>query len=102
MRSIYIAGVSMTKLGPQPQESVKSLTHESVRDCLSDAGAVTGDVEAAFFSNTGQADIEGQVSIPGQIALQGAGISGIPVTNVENACASGSTAIWLAQTGAHC
>ncbi|MEH6584726.1 MAG: thiolase family protein [Halioglobus sp.] len=97
MKPIYIAGVSMTKFGPRPQDSVKTLTHESVRECLTDASAAVGDLEAAFFSNASQAFIEGQVSIPGQIALQGAGISGIPITNAENACASGSTAIWLAR-----
>ena len=40
---------------------------------------------------------QGQVSIPGQIALKEANITGVPITNVENACASGSTAIWLAR-----
>ncbi|MEH6568885.1 MAG: thiolase family protein [Halioglobus sp.] len=97
MIPIYIAGVSMTRFGPRLQDSVKTLTRESVSECLHDATAAADDVEAAFFSNTGQAVIEGQVSIPGQIALRAAGISGIPVTNVENACASGSTAIWLAR-----
>lgn len=87
----------MTKFGPRPGDTVKSLTRESVADCLADAGASTTDVEAVYFSNAAQGYIEGQVSIPGQIALKGAGISGVPITNVENACASGSTAIWLAR-----
>jgi acetyl-CoA acyltransferase len=97
VKPIYIVGVSMTKFGPRPQDSVKSLTQESVRDCLADAGATTDDVEVAFFSNAAQACVEGQVSIPGQIALRAAGISGVPIVNVENACASGTTAIWLAR-----
>ena len=77
MIPIYIAGVSMTKFGPQPQETVKSLTHESVRDCLSDAGADTGDVQAAFFSNTSQAVVEGQVSIPGADCAAGVLVSAV-------------------------
>ena len=40
--------------------------------------------------------IEGQVTIAGQIALRTCGITSVPVANVENACASGSTAVWLA------
>ena len=97
MQPIYLAGVSMTKFGPRPQDSVKSLTREALGDCLVDANASVVDIEAAFFSNASQAFVEGQVSIPGQIALREAGISGIPISNVENACASGSTAIWLAR-----
>ena len=97
MKPIYIVGVSMTKFGPRPQDTIKTLTHEAVRDCLTDAGAQTNDVDAAFFANQAQSFIEGQVSIPGQIALRGTGIHGIPIVNVENACASGSSAIWLAR-----
>ena len=40
--------------------------------------------------------MDGQHAIRGQIALGGLGFSGIPVTNVENACASGSTALYHA------
>ncbi len=40
--------------------------------------------------------MEGQQMIRGQIALRAMGIGGIPVVNVENACASGSTAFYLA------
>lgn len=96
MTNVYVAGVSMTKFGPTPGSSVKSLTLEAVTACLRDAGAIAADVEAAFFSNTLQGVLEGQLSIPGQIALKHAGIQGVPVVNVENACASGSTAFWLA------
>ncbi len=96
MAQLYLAGIGMTKFGPRPGSTVKSMTSEAVAACLEDAGARAGQVEAAFFSNTLQGVLEGQLSIPGQIALQSAGISGMPVVNVENACASGSTAFWLA------
>jgi acetyl-CoA acetyltransferase len=96
MTTIHVAGVAMTKFGPHPGATVKSLTAEAVTACLADAGAVAGAVEAAYFSNTLQGLLEGQLSIPGQIALRSAGVEGVPVVNVENACASGSTALWLA------
>lgn len=83
----------MTRFGKRPDHSVKSLTAEAVRAALADAGAAVGDIEAAWFSNTRQPMLEGQNTVRGQIALRPLGLTGIPVVNVENACASGSTAL---------
>jgi len=92
-QAVFIAGVSMTAFGKRPNDSVKSLTAEAVMGVLADAGAAVGDIEAAWFSNTRQPMLEGQNTVRGQIALRPLGLSGIPVVNVENACASGSTAL---------
>ena len=83
----------MTRFGKRPDHSVKSLTAEAVKAALADAGAAVGDIEAAWFSNTRQPMLEGQNTVRGQIALRPLGLTGIPVVNVENACASGSTAL---------
>ena len=40
--------------------------------------------------------LQGQISIPGQVVFSKIGVEGIPVFNVENACASGSSAFHLA------
>lgn len=93
---VFIAGVGMTALGKRPDQSVKSLAAEAVGLALADAGAGVGDIQAAWFSNTRQPMLEGQNTVRGQIALRPLGLAGIPVVNVENACASGSTALWLA------
>lgn len=93
---VFIAGVGMTALGKRPDQSVKSLTAEAVRTALADAGADRADIGAAWFSNTRQPMLEGQNTVRGQIALRPLGLAGIPIVNVENACASGSTALWLA------
>lgn len=98
MTRICIAGTAMTAMGKQPAASVKSLTAQAVSAALADAGINAGRIEAAWFSNTRQPMLEGQNTIRGQIALRAAGIEGIPVSNVENACASGSTALWQAAT----
>lgn len=96
MNGIYIVGVGMTPSGKFLDRSVKDLTRDAVGAALADAGADIGSIEAAFFSNATQAALEGQFMIPGQVALREMGIGGIPVTNVENACASASTALHLA------
>lgn len=87
----------MTRFGPQPNESIKSLSDQSVRGCLEDAGAEASQVAAVYFSSAGQGFIEDQVSIPGQIALQGTALEGLPVIHVEHGCANASTAFWLAR-----
>lgn len=92
-RAAFITGISMTALGKRPNDGVKTLTAEAVTAALADAGATTGDIQAAWFSNTRQPMLEGQNTVRGQIALRAVGIAGIPIVNVENACASGSTAL---------
>ena len=64
---------------------------------MADAGATVADVDLALFSNTTQALMEGQHTIAGQVALRVDGVyAGLPIINVENACASGSTAVYQA------
>lgn len=96
MESIFVAGAFMTPFSKRPGTSLKQLTAEAVGGVLADAGIDARQIQAAFFANGFQAFVEGQTNIPGQIALRAAGLHSIPIVNVENACASGSTAIWLA------
>jgi acetyl-CoA acyltransferase len=91
--SVWVAGVGMTRFGVRPEATVKDLTREAVTSALADAGAEISHIEAAYFGNTCQDVLEGQVVIPGQIALRAMGVEGIPVVNVENACATGATAL---------
>jgi acetyl-CoA acyltransferase len=90
---IYIVGIGMTKLGKFPARSVKDLTQEAVQGALADAGCDLTDIQAAWFSNTRQGIMEGQNTIRGQCSLRAMGFQGIPITNVENACASASTGV---------
>src|SRR4030095_14055514 len=82
--------------GVRPLASVKDLTREAVTEALADAGAALGDVEAAYFGNTCQGVLEGQIVVAGQMALRPMGFERISVVNVENACATGATALYQA------
>jgi acetyl-CoA acyltransferase len=93
---VYIAGVAMTRFGNHADSSVGELTRTAVHDALADAGISLSDVDSAFFGNTTQGALEGQLMIGGQVALRAAGLEGIPMFNVENACATGSSALNLA------
>ena len=90
-----IAGVSMTRFGKFLNKSVKDLVQESVSDVLVDAGLSKDDVEAIFFGNCVQGHLEGQDMIRGQVALRPMGFEKLPIFNVENACATASTALHL-------
>lgn len=96
---MFIVGIGMTRLGRMPERSVKQLTAEAVGAALDDAGMVPEQVGAAWFANTRQPMLEGQNTVRGQIALGAMGFAGLPIVNVENACASGSSA--LLQAVAH-
>ncbi len=98
MSDNYIAGIGMTRFGKFPELSVKELTKTAVEAALKDAGCERGDIAAAWFANASQGALEGQFSIPGEIALRSMGFEGLAITNVENACASASTAFHLADT----
>ncbi len=93
---IYIVGIGMTAFGKMLDRSVKSLVAEAVDAALVDAGADKSDIDLALFSNTTQAIMEGQHAVAGQVALRSMGFAGLPIINVENACASGSTAVYQA------
>jgi len=97
MTEVFIAGVSMTRFGPQPGESINSLSTLAVRQCLNDAGAKASQLGAVYFANAAQGFIESKHGLTGRRALQGAGIEGLPVVNVEYGCASASAAFWLAR-----
>jgi len=96
MSQIYVAGVGMTAFGKHLSSSVKDLTRMAVTAALVDAGCDMRQVQAAYLANATQGHMEGQHMIRGQLALRAMGFQGIPVVNVENACASASTAFYLA------
>ncbi len=96
MNEVYVAGVSMTPFGKQLHRSTKDLATEALRGALADAGAEQRQIQAVFYGNCVQGHMEGQDMVRGEIALREAGIEKIPVVNVENACATGSTAFHLA------
>ncbi|MET4578106.1 thiolase family protein [Ottowia thiooxydans] len=96
MSTIYIAGVGMTPFTRHPELSVGQLTAWAVRETLEDAGCAPEQVQSAFFGNCAQGLLEGQHLVRGQMSLLPMGLQGIPIFNVENACATASTALHLA------
>lgn len=96
MQDIYIVGVGMTPFGRHLDKSIKQLTAAAVSDAVADTGCDRRCIGAAFFGNVVQGFMGGQQFVRGQVALAPLGLQGIPVFNVENACATGSSAFNLA------
>ena len=86
MKRAYVLGVGMTTFGKRPDTSMEKMGVEAVGEALADGGLDIKQIEAVWCGHCWQG------SGAGQRILAAYGFSGIPVTNVENICASGSTA----------
>jgi acetyl-CoA acetyltransferase len=98
MERVYVVGVSMTPFGRFYDRSVKDLAEQAVREVLADSGCGPELVDSIFFANAAQGAVDGQHSVRGEIALRDLPFGNTPIVNVENACASASTALHLAVT----
>ena len=87
MSDVYIVGVDMITFGRYPDRTVPNLAAEAALLALDDAGLTIKQMQALFCGNLGQAG-----GMVGQRLLAEIGQTGIPVTNVANACATGATA----------
>jgi acetyl-CoA acetyltransferase len=94
--SAIVAGVGMTAFGKYPDRRLGDLAAEAVRDALCDARLQSKDIGMVFYANAAAGLLSGQEMIRGEVTLREAGLQGIPIVNVENACASGSSAIYMA------
>ncbi len=94
MRDVYVLGVGMIKFGRYPDKDIPQLGGEAALLALKDAGMSIKDIEMLVCGNLFQAN-----AMNGQRILQQIGQTGIPVINVSNACATGSTAVREAYIG---
>lgn len=95
MNTVLIAGAGMTRFA-KSRLTLRELAAEAVSAALDDAGLRVEQLEAAYVGNAVAGLVTGQEMILGQVMLRPLGIEGIPIFNVENACASSSSALHLA------
>jgi acetyl-CoA acetyltransferase len=87
MSDVYVAGVGMTRFGKFPSVSVADIGWPAVKAAIDDAGIEGRSIQAAYCGTV----FSGMMA--GQRILARIGLSGIPTTNIENACSSSSTAL---------
>lgn len=98
MRDVYVVAVGMIPFGKYPDKGIKDLTAMVVKNLFNHSPVQQEEIEAAWMGNAGWGMSAGQHCIRGQVALAPLGIGEIPIMNVENACAGGSSAFhgaWL-------
>ncbi|HKS98654.1 MAG TPA: thiolase family protein, partial [Rugosimonospora sp.] len=96
MSTARIVGTGMVPFGRMVDRSERSMVEHVVQLALKDAGIAAADVQRVFAGNAAAGLVSGQEMIRGQVALQGTELAGVPLVNVENACASSSSAASLA------
>jgi len=87
MREVAIIGVGSTVFGKFPERTLDELGSEAAWAALKDAGVAPKDIQFGYCAN-----LYGGMVI-GQAILREVGITGIELTNIENACAGGATAL---------
>lgn len=88
--SVVVAGVGMIPfVTPSRTASYDVMGERAIREALADAGIGLEAVDAVYAGYV-YAD-----TAAGQTAVYGVGTTGVPVFNVNNYCASGSSALWL-------
>lgn len=93
---IYIIGVGMTPM-KKHAGSYEELCKEAIAEAMGDAAlnyeSDRDAIAAIMYGNCAQGMLTSQHSIRGQVILRRLGFEEMPVFNVENACATASTAL---------
>ena len=91
MKDIYITGGAMTQFGRHAGVLAPELAQQAIVRAMDDALVQPRDIQAIYCANV----LGGMIL--GQVVVRDLGFGGIPVYNVENACASGATGVHLAR-----
>jgi acetyl-CoA acetyltransferase len=94
MNKVMVGGIGMTRFGKSPGRGVRDLALSAVGEALGDA-VPAADVERVFFGNAVAGVISHQEMIRAEVAFRDSDLAGKPMFNVENACASGSSALQM-------
>ena len=86
---VALLGMGCSKFGERWNDNAEDLMMESFSEAVADAGIEKNQIEAAWFSTAIEEQHVGKSGIPLAMALR---LPIIPVTRVENYCASGSEA----------
>jgi acetyl-CoA C-acetyltransferase len=87
---VAVIGMGCTKFGEHFDRSAEDLMVEAFQEALEDAGIEKKDIDAAWFASCFDEVNVGKAAIPLAGALK---LPFIPITRVENFCASGTEAL---------
>jgi acetyl-CoA C-acetyltransferase len=87
---VAIIGMGCSKFGERWDAGTEALLAEAFDEALTDAGIERSQIEAAWFGSCIDSVNIGNSAIPASVALR---LDGIPVSRVENMCATGTEAL---------
>jgi acetyl-CoA acetyltransferase len=90
--AVEVLGIGMHPFGRFRGKSTADLVEDATSAALDDAGIDFSAIDIAYYAHV----YDQGPSPAGRFLPSQFGLTGVPVVNVENACASGSTAIWQA------
>ena len=97
MRQAIVVGAGQVPFGKTPDRTLEEMGRQALLRAVADAGITVEDIAEVYSSNV----FGGMLT--GQRVLRDLGLTGIPITNVENACSSGSSALrdgaWAVASG---
>ena len=91
-RKVAVIGVGLTKFGKHPKVSSRELFAEAAFKAIEDAGIDLKDIEEAFVGSFLPDVLEHQGHIA-PLVIDYIGLTGIPATHTEGACASSGAAV---------
>jgi len=91
VRAVAIAGIGGMRFGKYGDRSLRVLGEEACIKAIRDAGMKPRDIQLAYVGNLAQWEW-GQGLLIGHYVLREIGLTKIPITRVENGCATGSNA----------
>jgi len=92
---VAILGTGMTDLSRRDL-SPETMAYQATHEALADAGLSPDDLGLVIVANATAGRLNDQGCVRGQSWLRKAGLSEVPVVNVDNSCAGGSSALHLA------
>jgi len=94
MKNVYVAGAGMLRFGKYPVDvTLEAMGAKAARAAMRDAEAQPSDIQAVYVGHVFGGPVAGQ-----RISTR-VGLAGLPVSNHENYCSSGATALreaWIA------
>ena len=91
MRKVYVAGIGSTTFGRHAGTDIGSLAIRAANAAIIETGLDRKEIGALYLGNFVSGPLTGQEVLAGLVA-DGLGLSQIPCTKVEGACASGGIA----------
>jgi acetyl-CoA C-acetyltransferase len=98
MRSVAIIGIGSTPFGKLEGRGLVDIAVAACREALADAAVPRESIQALYLGNFIGERLAGQGALAGMVANR-LGLSGIPATKTEGACASGGIALRLGVLG---